>query len=93
MTDNAPKSPAEPRDGKPYYIDNQCPDCGTALVLYDSLSTNQLEGSEALGVSAIESNEEVWHDEWVCPHCLDGIHLDMPEDALNELSDRAEEHR
>ena len=93
MADDAPQSPAEPRNGEPYYIDSQCPDCGTALKLYDSLSTDQLEGSEALGAPATDNDDVVWHDEWVCPRCLDGIHLDVPEDVLTELSDRAGEHR
>lgn len=93
MTDEAPKSPAEPRNGEPYYIGSQCSDCGTALVLYDSLSTDQLEESETLGVPSSDNDDVIWHDEWVCPRCLDGIHLDAPEDVLEELSDRTEYQR
>ncbi len=83
MTKDAPKSPAEPRDGEPYYIDGECPDCGTALELYDSLSVEQIEESAELGVPATDSDDGIWHDEWVCPRCLDGIHLDVPENALD----------
>lgn len=38
MTD-APRSPADPRpNGEPYYIDSDCPECGTALELFDPAS-------------------------------------------------------
>lgn len=57
-----PVTPADPRDGEPYYIDSDCPDCGEALVPYGP------------------AREDGWHDEWQCPNCDDGIHMDWPQD-------------
>lgn len=28
---------------------------------------------------------EVWHDEWECPRCDNGIYLDWPESAIEAL--------
>lgn len=70
---NKPNSPADPRDGEPYYIDSECPDCGTEL--------RQVE----------EARERGWHDEWECPNCLDGIHMDWPESELERLQERAKQ--
>lgn len=50
----APESAADPRPGdEPYYIDNECSECGCELRLED----------EDL------PEEEIWHDEWKCPEC------------------------
>lgn len=77
--DTAPQSAADPRDGEPYYIDNDCPDCGTGLVLYDNVSDEEKRASDALAnPELVEDGDQVWHDEWVCPECLDGIYLDWP---------------
>lgn len=62
-----PGSAADARpDGRPYYIPTTCPTCGMALVLVDLLR------------DPATPPEEVWHDEWMCPRCQDGIHLDVP---------------
>lgn len=63
-----PTSAAHPRPGgRPYYIAPNCPTCGAALVLYDRLN----EPSNM-------PDDQVWHDEWICPHCRDGIWPDWP---------------
>jgi hypothetical protein len=36
-------------------------------------------------------DEEIWYDEWECPVCLDGIHMDWPESAIVALKQRAAE--
>lgn len=82
-----PFSAADPRpNGEPYYIDTEC-DCGEDLVLYDSLTDEQLASSDALASPGFHDEENwrddwVWHDEWVCPECLDGVHLDHPRKEL-----------
>lgn len=69
---NEPQSAADPRpNNEPYYIDTDCPDCGTDLVLYDKFR----DGDEG----------EIWHDEWICPECDDGIYLDIPDEVAEEL--------
>ncbi len=68
-----PNSAADPRpDGRPAYIPATCPTCGTALVLLDSLENPTLPP------------DEVWHDEWTCPKCQDGIFMDWPEGAYEK---------
>lgn len=58
--DDAPRSAADPRPGgEPYYIDSDCPECGTPLVLYDE--------------------DSGWNDEWTCPKCQGGLHMDWPD--------------
>ena len=79
---DGPRSPAEPRRGEPYYIDSNCDKCGSELVLYDSLDAADYEESDEL--TGPEEDTKVWHDEWVCPNCLDGIHLDMPQVDFTE---------
>jgi hypothetical protein len=60
-----PQTPADSRpNGVPYYIDNTCPDCGTELDLWDRWHPK---------------NGEFWHDEWVCPNCLNECFIDWPE--------------
>lgn len=79
MADTPPQSPADPRDGEPYYISSACPNCGTALILYDHLPDDQQRDSEALADPDFEDDDSgPWYDEWVCPNCRDGIHLDVP---------------
>ncbi|PWV97402.1 hypothetical protein DFQ01_12145 [Paenibacillus cellulosilyticus] len=64
---NPPNSAADPRpNNKPFYIDPNCPKCGTALVLNDFVEKSRTE-------------EEIWHDEFTCPKCRDGIYMDWPE--------------
>lgn len=73
-----PRSAADPRPGdRPFYIAPACPACGTALILAGLLETPPLRPAE------------LWHDEWECPVCRDGIHLDWPEAALHELASEA----
>jgi hypothetical protein len=63
-----PTSAAHPRPGgRPYYIAPNCPTCGTPLVLWDRLN-------ERLPLA----DDQVWYDEWICPHCRDGIWMDWP---------------
>lgn len=63
-----PRCAADPRpDGQPYYIDPDCPTCDAPLVLVDEYAPGRHEGP-------------IWHDEWVCPVCEAGVHLDVPDD-------------
>ena len=73
---DAPKRPSDTRGGKPYYIDSECPDCGTELVLYDEL---------------VDTDGEPWYDEWMCPECQDGIHMDWPKEHKEEIFGRVED--
>ena len=64
-----PTSAAHPRPGgRPYYISQNCPTCSTPFVLHDRLN----ESSSPL------ADDQVWYDEWICPHCRDGIWMDWP---------------
>jgi hypothetical protein len=73
-----PKSAADPRpDGKPAFIDPNCPTCGAALVLHDSLRVPPTPVAE------------VWHDEWECPKCRDGLVLDQPVGAYGRSNEGA----
>lgn len=65
-----PETPADERDGEPYYIDSDCPECGTILELYDP--------------------DSGWNDEWWCPTCEDGIHMDWPDAEFEELRTRVD---
>lgn len=80
MTDK-PESAADPRpDGEPYYIDTECPNCGTALMLEAELTDEQRRQSDAFSdPEYVDDDAPVWHDSWVCPTCLNGVHLDWPE--------------
>jgi hypothetical protein len=64
------------------------PECGSELILYDSLSEDQVGDSSDLSVSDAENKDEVWHDKWCCPNCLDGIFLDVPYHVFDELEHR-----
>lgn len=81
MTTTPPRTPADERD-EPFYVDSDCPDCDTELVLYDELPEEKLRESDAFGAPLQEMDEDdrIWYDEWVCPECLDGIVMDWPED-------------
>jgi ribosomal protein S27AE len=71
---NPPNSAAVPRpDNKPYYIDSNCPKCGTLLVLADLLEEPHTP------------NEKIWYDEFICPKCRNGIFLDLPESEIAEI--------
>lgn len=74
-----PLSPSDERES-PYYISSTCTECGTELVLYDSLPEQTIENEFQ---SSTES-DTVWYDEWVCPSCLDGIYLDLPNENNDE---------
>lgn len=68
-----PEKPSDLRDGEPYYIDSDCPECGTELV----------QDTEAV--------LEGWYDEWLCPECDDGVHMDWPDAEREKLDERVEE--
>lgn len=62
-----PTSAADPRaGGRPHYIGQHCDDCGTPMRPVDMMRDIPPEPSE------------IWWDEFVCPKCRDGIHLDQP---------------
>lgn len=67
MHNNKPRSAADPRpNNKPYYINPTCPTCRAELVLSD------------LFEDPTRPSNEVWHDEFICPKCQDGIFMDWP---------------
>lgn len=69
-----PQSSADPRPGnKPYYIKPNCWNCGAELVLIDTLRNPN------------KPQEEIWHDEFTCPICNDGIYMDWPEEYTMEF--------
>ena len=71
---NPPKGPSDPRpNNEPYYIQKTCPKCGTKLVLHDSLAQPPTP------------TEDVWHDEFECPKCRDGIFMDWPVKELERF--------
>lgn len=72
-----PRSPADPRHGnRPFYIEPVCPTCQSELVLADRDLPD----------------EEIWHDEWECPVCQDGIHMDWPASEIVALKKQAAEY-
>lgn len=87
--DDEPKSAADPRPGgRPYYIDSECPDCGTPLVLYDAIGDEAKRSSDALVDPEYKSGSDtIWHDEFVCPSCIDGVHMDWPQDQCQGCDD------
>lgn len=69
-----PQSAADPRPGnKPFYIKPNCPKCGAELVLLDTL------------LFPSKPRNKIWHDEFTCPICRDGIYIDWPEEMDMEL--------
>lgn len=70
----APNSAADPRpNSKPYYIEDSCPLCGHGLMLADIWYHPDLDF------------DEVWHDEWICSNCKNGIYYDIPLSALKHI--------
>lgn len=62
-----PRRPSDPRPGiKPYYIKEACPQCGVPLVLMDKAENPRTP------------EDKIWHDEWMCPDCRDGVYMDWP---------------
>lgn len=91
MTEEPPKSPADPRpNGEPYYRESTCDECGEDLVLEDSLSDEQRKKSDALSDPEYHDDTHIWHDAWVCPSCLDGVYMDWPEEEYEKLKERTE---
>ncbi|GAB6275063.1 MAG: hypothetical protein STSR0004_19280 [Peptococcaceae bacterium] len=76
LKEQLPISPASPRPGnKPYYIKPNCPKCGALLVLADILENPDVE------------EEEIWHDEFMCPSCRDGTYMDWPDSEWQEIEE------
>ena len=72
--DEPPRAPMNRRPGDvPYYIDPDCPECGTALE------------PEA------EAFYRGWYDEFICPTCDDGLHMDWPDEYNQWLLNRVED--
>ena len=66
-----PNCAADPRPNNvPYYIDNACPLCTAPLILADTVHHPDIEP------------DDMWHDEWVCSNCRNGIYFDVPELTL-----------
>lgn len=88
MTDE-PTKPSHPRpNDEPYYIECEC-ECGEELVLHDNLSDEQYRKSDALVSPKYQVEQDiVWYDEWVCPECLDGVHMDWPSKSDIEKSEK-----
>jgi len=67
---SSPGNAADSQPGnRPYFIASKCPTCEAALVLVDR----------------DQPASEVWHDEWECPRCDEGVYLDWPESAIEAL--------
>lgn len=83
MTTDKPTSPADPRpNDEPYYIDSECPECGTELELEAEVKDEDYD------------MDEVWHDEWMCPNeeCeKEGVFMDVPESFWKKLESRKDE--
>lgn len=82
-----PTSAADPRpNGEPYYIDTECPVCGEELVLLHRVSDEKRRQSDALADPETDPEDvEPFHDEWVCPECLDEIRMDWPEEYKESM--------
>lgn len=92
MSDDEPLTPADPRpDGEPFYIDADCPNCGATLGLYDELDDEALRSSDAFVDPEYQVEKDaVWHDEWACYECLDGVHMDWPPAKKEKHANRVE---
>lgn len=87
-----PTSAADPRpNDEPYYIESTCPDCGTRLVLNDEHRPTGDGSGERVAPEVWDEREVVWHDEWVCPECENGIHMDWPDCSLHTDTDRRDD--
>jgi hypothetical protein len=60
-------------------------------MLHDELSEEQLRNNKEFAPPENQPNEGVWYDEWVCPECLDGVHMDWPEEYKEEIFGRAQD--
>lgn len=69
--------PGTQQPSEPQHISSTCETCGSALVLYSTLSRDTVKASAELSVENFEADSDGYDDEWVCPNCLDGIRLDM----------------
>ena len=77
-----PYSAADKRAGNsPAYIHDRCPICKEKLVLADLLDNPQA------------SENEIWHDEFICPNCQDGVYMDWPDDYRREIKNRPQWER
>ncbi len=69
-----PRSVAMPRPhNKPLYIAPTCSKCNTPLVIADLLNNPNVP------------QQNIWHDEFICPICRDYIYLDWPESEKSIL--------
>jgi uncharacterized protein with PIN domain len=76
LKEQPPVSPASTRPGnKPHYIKPTCPECGALLVLADILENPDV------------AEEEIWHDEFMCPSCRDGTYMDWPDSEWQEIEE------
>ena len=74
-----PRSAADPRpNDEPYYIHSECPNCDTDLVLSDEHRPTGDGSGARVAPEVWDERDVIWHDEWVCPVCEDGIHMDLP---------------
>ena len=75
MADGDPQRPADRRPGDvPYFIDAECA-CGEPLVYFEVVD----EG--------IDPDAVVFYDEFTCPDCDNGVHLDWPKDHIETVFD------
>lgn len=90
---DGPESAAERRpNDEPYYLDSDCPDCGESLVYYHELPDSAFKESDYLcDVEHRPTEDEEWFDEFVCPDCLNGIHMDWPPDYEEAFNARIEQ--
>ncbi|MFB6293794.1 MAG: hypothetical protein ABEH60_05990 [Halonotius sp.] len=70
-------NPGTQQPAEPEHISSTCETCGSALVLYSTLTRETVEAAPDLSVANFEADSDGYDDEWVCPECLDGIRLDM----------------
>lgn len=63
----------------PKHIPADCKLCNTPLQLLDLIKNPDCP------------EEDIWYDEFGCPICKDGIHLDWPQSEFDELDRRVKE--
>ena len=77
MADGDPQRPADRRPGDvPYFIDAECA-CGEPLVYFEVAAGTPVE-------------DVVFYDEFTCPDCDNGVHLDVPYDIVTAFDDDGE---